>query len=130
MAYADYQYYLQTYFGNAISEADFPRLSVRASEYLDRVTRGRAVADIDNTTAIKKAMCAVAEEMQSVESDGGLDGIASESIGSSSVTYADNSARRMVKERRYERQAAFYLGGTGLMFAGFSSDEYGGGGAD
>nr|DAO55497.1 MAG TPA: YqbG [Caudoviricetes sp.] len=31
MAYADYQYYKNTYLGTAIQEADFPRLALRAS---------------------------------------------------------------------------------------------------
>ena len=126
MPYADYTYYLQTYVGDVIGEADFLRLATRASSFLDRLTFGRAASDTDNTDAIKNAMCAVAEEIYSVEQDGGLDGIASESIGSSSVTYADNSARRMVREARYQNAARQYLGSTGLMYMGFLSGEYGG----
>jgi hypothetical protein len=126
VAYADYTYYTVTYLGNAIAEADFPRLSERASEFVDRTTYGRAADDTDNTTAIKKAMCAIADVMQTVENDGGIDGIQSESIGSSSVTYADNSARRLVMEDRYEQAARRYLGSTGLMYKGFMSGEYGG----
>jgi len=125
MAYADYTYYLQTYVGNAISQADFPRLAARASEQIDRLTFGRAASDTDNTNAIKMAMCAVAEEIQAVENDGGTDAIQSESIGSSSVTYADTSTRRQTKAQRYTNAARTYLGDTGLMFAGFATDEYG-----
>lgn len=42
MAYADYRYYITTYLGTAIQEADFPRLSLRASSFLDYYTQGRA----------------------------------------------------------------------------------------
>ena len=126
MAYADYAFYLQTYVSSTIAEADFLRLATRASEIIDQLTFGRAATDTTNTVAIKKAMCAVADEIYAVESDGGLDGIASESIGSSSVTYAENSARRMVREQRYRNAARLYLARTGLMFGGFASGEYGG----
>lgn len=33
MAYADYEYYKDIYLGTAISEQDFPRLSLRASSF-------------------------------------------------------------------------------------------------
>ena len=127
MAYADYTYYSGTYYGTQIPTGDFTRVSARASEWIDRLTFGRAASDTDNTTAIKKAMCAVADELYIIEQDGGGDGIQSESIGSSSVTYAENSARRMVKEQRLKNAAKIYLGSTGLMYPGFESGEYGSG---
>lgn len=40
MAYADYAYYTTAYLGTTIGEADFPRLSLRASSYLDYYTQG------------------------------------------------------------------------------------------
>lgn len=127
MAYADYTYYTSTYYGTLIPTGDFTRVSARASEWIDRLTFGRAASDIDNTTAIKKAMCAVADDLYSIEQDGGADAIQSESIGSSSITYAENSARRMVKEQRLKNAAKMYLGSTGLMYPGFESGEYGSG---
>lgn len=125
--YADYTYYTGTYYGTTIPTGDFTRLSARASEWIDRLTFGRAASDTDNTTAIKKAMCAVADELYVLEQDGGADAIQSESIGSSSVTYADNSARRATKEQRVKVAAGMYLGLTGLMYPGFESGEYGSG---
>lgn len=126
MAYADYAYYSQTYYGNLINQADFPRLAARASEQIDRLTFGRAASDTDNTEAIKMAMCAVAEALQAVENDGGADAIQSESIGSSSVTYAKNSSRLQTKTQKVTNAARTHLGDTGLMYAGFASGEYGG----
>lgn len=43
MAYADYQYYKNTYLGTAIQETDFPRLALRASSFWTITRRaGRA----------------------------------------------------------------------------------------
>ena len=60
MAYADYEYYTTTYLGTAIKEDDFPRLSLRASSFLDYYTQGQAAQNPD-LDALKMACCAVAE---------------------------------------------------------------------
>ena len=66
MAYADYEYYKNTYLGTAIKEDDFPRLSLRASSFLDYYTQGKAAknADLD---ALKMACCAIAEQYQYID---------------------------------------------------------------
>ena len=63
--YADYAFYTEAFYGSAIAEADFPRLSSRASDFLDYYTRGKAARVTDETvlTALSKACCAVAEAM-------------------------------------------------------------------
>ena len=66
MAYADYPYYKNTYLGTAIQEADFPRLALRASSFLDYYTQGRAGQNQD-VNAVKMACCAVAEQYQSID---------------------------------------------------------------
>ena len=64
MAYADYDFYLNTYFGNAVSEEDFPRLSERASDYVRAATRGISdTVDGWQMDAVKKASCAVADAL-------------------------------------------------------------------
>ena len=98
MAYADYEYYKDTYLGTAIKEADFPRLALRASSFLDYYTQGRAAQNVD-LDALKMACCAVAEQYQyvdtaqslaqksltaSLETDGELQ---SQTVGSWSKTY-------------------------------------------
>ena len=125
MAYADYTHYTDVYLGNAIAEADFPRLALRASAQIDRLTYNRAATDTDNTTAIKNAMCAVAEEIQRQEQSDNVDGITSESQGQYSVSYGTNSNRARSNQTKIVDTAKLWLETTGLMFAGFASGEYG-----
>lgn len=125
MAYADYTHYSTVYLGNAIAEADFPRLALRASAQIDRLTYNRAATDTDNTTAIKNAMCAVAEEIQRQESSDNVDGVTSESQGRYSVAYSANSNKSRTNQQKIEDAAKLWLNSTALMFPGFSYGEYG-----
>lgn len=125
MAYADFTYYSTSFLGIAIAEADFPRLAMEASAVIDRITFGRAATDTENTTAIKNAMCAVAEELLNQRNAGGADGIASESQGQYSVSYLANSSRSKTNLEKLSNAARLWLDGTFLMFAGFSDGEYG-----
>lgn len=91
MAYADWTFYTEVYFGNAIKEDDFPRLAARASDYLDYLTKGLAATKADNEK-VKKAMCALAElDQDESRVTGSVFGeeaqIASESVGSWSQSY-------------------------------------------
>lgn len=136
MAYADYEYYTTTYLGTAIKGDDFPRLSLRASTFLDYYTQGRAAQNSD-LDALKMACCAVAEQYQSIdtaqalaqkslsaslESDGELQ---SQTVGSWSKTYRSggDSAQQALSSVQ-TAQAALgalaqqYLAGTGLLYRG------------
>lgn len=126
MAYADFTIYSDTYMGVAIAQADFPRLALRASEFIDQVTHDRAAAvveaDTDNTAiaSIQMATCAVAEKIQELEVSGGT--LASESVGRGfSATYQS----KLFDDGQLIRVAKKYLGRTGLMYSGFADDEYG-----
>lgn len=66
MVYADYDFYANTYFGRAIAEADFPRLSLRGSQYIDYITQGRAEARAD-LKVVKMCCCELAEQYQTIE---------------------------------------------------------------
>jgi hypothetical protein len=131
ISYADYTYYAGTFLGTAIASADFARLALRASAQIDQLTFNRAAAivtaatDLTTIAAIKDATCAVAEEYQAIEQDGSTGGIVSESVGSYSVSYAENAVKRQSSTQRYTAVARIYLGSTGLMFSGFASGEYG-----
>jgi hypothetical protein len=127
-AYATYSYYSATYLGTAITEANFARLALRASAWIDRLTFQRAATEtvVATVDLIKMATCAVAEEIQTVEADGSADGIQSEAIGQNSVTYATSSTKQLTAGEKYLQAAALYLGSTGLMFPGFASGEYSG----
>ena len=76
MAYCDYDFYTNKYLGNVITEADFPRLSERASEKLDRLTFDRLSISEDGTietldektsTRVKKAVCKIAEILNDID---------------------------------------------------------------
>ena len=131
MSYADFTYYEDTYLGNAIAEADFPRLALRASAQIDNITFNRAAAIITaddpdaDVTAIKNATCAIAEEIQRQESSDNVDGISSESQGRYSVSYSANSNRSRTNQQKIEDAAKLWLNSTALMFPGFSYGEYG-----
>ena len=136
MAYADYEYYTTTYLGTAIKEDDFPRLSLRASSFLDYYTQGRAAQNSD-LDALKMACCAVAEQYQSIdtaqalaqkslsaslESDGELQ---SQTVGSWSKTYRSggDSAQQALSSVQTAKAALGalaqqYLAGTGLLYRG------------
>src|SRR6185436_18454390 len=96
-AYADANYYFNTYLGNEIAESNFPRLALRASAVIDSITFGRAATetDLDIIYLIKDATCAVAEEIQRFQNDGSTDGIASESNSGYSVSYGSGSVKQM-----------------------------------
>lgn len=138
MAYADYAYYTTAYLGTTISEADFPRLSLRASSYLDYYTQGRAGENPD-LDALKMACCAVSEQMQLADiaqetatkslsaslSSAGLGELQSQSVGSWSKTYRSGgeSAQQALTAAQTAKAALTsaanqYLAGTGLLYRG------------
>ena len=68
MAYADFEYYATEFYGTAIDADAFPALAGRASAYVDYVTMNRARnVTGDTMTAVKNAVCALAEVMQDGE---------------------------------------------------------------
>ena len=129
--YAEFSFYTGTYLGNAITEADFQRLALRASTFIDRLTFQRTAAVIETGTdpglinAIQMATCAVAEEIQKNEKrEAGETGvIASEKQGQYAVTYVEADDARQTADARIRKAARFYLAHTPLMFAGFNEDE-------
>lgn len=131
-AYADFTYYSTEYLGTAIASADFPRLALRATAIIDQITFNRAVVIMgantpeSTVTAIQNAVCAVAEEIQTQEQNGNIDGVTNESVGSHSMSYGKGARSAMTNLQKQIEAAKVYLGNTGLMFPGFKSGEYGG----
>lgn len=134
MIYADYDYYCNEYFGNSIKEADFQRLALHASQYIDYITRGRARADIEE---VKMCCCALAEQQQTIEtakelaraslSAGAAGGaeVQSETVGSWSRSYRSTGeiaqAVAEIEENGKTAQldiARRYLTNTGLLYRG------------
>lgn len=71
MAYADYDFYKTSYFGNAVPEPDFMRCAERASDFIDQLTFDRLTDglpdNVQHQKRIKKAVCAAAEILYQVE---------------------------------------------------------------
>ena len=138
MAYADFEYYYTVYLGTAIKEDDFPRLSLRASSFLDYYTQGRAAQNSD-LDALKMACCAVAEQYQYIDTaqalaqkslssslESGESGeLQSQTVGSWSKTYRSggDSAQQALSsvptaKASLASVAQQYLAGTGLLYRG------------
>lgn len=107
MAYADYEFYKNVYFGSAVPESDFARMAERASDWVDVMTFDRLTDGLpENASAqkrIKKAVCELAEIFEKLEqaekkafaaasavdsADGTTGVIVSKSSGAESISYA------------------------------------------
>ncbi len=122
--YADYNFYKSTYFGNKISAEEFNSVMSRASIILDNITLERA-AKLDPSDPLYKsvqlAACAVADVLKDYETEG--DGIRSESVGSYSISYADNSSKTLSVTDKIWQVVKMYLGNSGLMYRGLDENE-------
>lgn len=127
MIYADYSFYTESFLGTVISAEEFPRIALRASQFLDYYTQGRA-ANYADLEAVKMACCAIAERVlvvesanvSAVESVSG-NGLKSESVGSYSVSYetaADKVSAAQSAKESYAAVAREYLAHTGLLYRG------------
>lgn len=111
--YADFEFYSFEYFGN-LDERNFERLSIRARYEIDRITAGRASdAKGKDLEAVKYALCAVVDELYTIEQGGD---IASESNDGISRSYASGMARSKIQ--RINEAARVYLESTNLCFVG------------
>lgn len=70
MAYTDYTFYKERYFGTIIPEADFPRFSEKASDFIDVLTSDRLVDGLPSNeraaVRVQKAVCAVADALYQI----------------------------------------------------------------
>ncbi len=124
--YADYDFYLNCYFGNAIAEDDFPRLSERASDYIRAATKGISdKVDGWQLEAVKKASCAIADILldESIMTSSVFSGeqpVSSETVGGWSRSYRSPSvstAEVSYIESRKKDALLLYLGNL-AAFAG------------
>lgn len=71
MAYADYQFYTTTYYGDTVPESDFDKYAECASDRIDAITFDRLVNGFPEeeraATKVKKAVCAVAEALYQID---------------------------------------------------------------
>lgn len=71
MAYADYQFYTEKYYGDTVPESDFPKYVERASDRIDAITFDRLVNGFPDeeraVTKVKKSVCAVADALYQID---------------------------------------------------------------
>jgi len=115
----DYAFYTGTYKGT-LSEADFNRLAIKASAYLDRVTHDRLAAVVDTAVLelAKLACCSAADAMLANEQGG----VKAESNDGVSVTYVEGSGPAKADGKRLREAVGLFLGGTDLLFRGVDYD--------
>lgn len=109
--YADYEFYTEQFGGSVIPQGAFNRHSLRAGRFLDQVTFGR-IKQV--TLAIQLATCEIAEAHYNAQEHEGKE-IASESVGSQSITYV--ATGKQFEAKCYDL-AKLYLGGTNLLYRG------------
>ena len=71
MAYADYQFYTEKYYGDTVPESDFQKYAERSSDRIDAITFGRLANGFPEeeraVTKVKKAVCAVADALYQID---------------------------------------------------------------
>ena len=71
MAYANYEFYKTSFYGNVVPESDFMRCAEQASDFIDVLTFDRLAdglpADERQQKRIKKAVCSLAELMYQID---------------------------------------------------------------
>lgn len=131
--YADYDFYLNTYFGNSISGEDFQRLSTRASDYIRSATQGLSDKVEDwQLEAVKKASCAIAdvlldEEIMAAGAFSGEQTVSSETVGAWSRSYGSSSistASAQYNEKRKTDALTLYLKGLPAFASMFGVRSY------
>ncbi len=125
MAYADYEYYTNTFYGTTIPGISFDQYAAQASDYIDRMTMNRA-ASYTGGDEVKKACCACAEQMFMLGStraalvrSGGS--VASETVGKHSVSYRSPSETIALLEKQMRDVVTGYLLHTGLLYRGINN---------
>lgn len=126
--YADYEYYIETFYGNVLTSENFDRYASKAGDFIDYITFGKAASNAD-LPAVKKCCCALAEQYMAIEavkvaasakvtSDGI---IASETVGSHSRSFrngVDGAQAVSAAEAELGNIARRYLLPTGLLYRG------------
>jgi hypothetical protein len=111
MAYADHEFYSQTYHGDALDDAVSAKWLDAASDELDALTFGRLICHFPTVEAhavkVKKAVCAIAEALYYIDiqrqaaaahkadSGGYCGAVSSVTSGKESVSYAVGTAATM-----------------------------------
>lgn len=113
MAYTDYQFYKNKYFGDTVPEDSFDKYEDMASDRIDRITFDRLVYGLPENerdkTKVQKAVCAVSDALYQIDQirksnmeavgtvkreDGTVTGkaVSSVSSGSESISYVTGTS--------------------------------------
>lgn len=115
------EYYSDAYKGRLDAEQAVPFLA-RAELILDEITSGRAKDAVGNpefSAKIFTTICEIAEIIASSDEERPPVGVASETVGAHSITYADGAdGGESSIFRQCLRVARKYLGSTGLLYRG------------
>ena len=129
MIYADYNFYVSSFYGNVIPEEEYAAAALRASQFLDYYTMNRATQQPELET-LKLACCALAEEYHSIitaarqqsQTMAGDGEMQSQTVGGYSVTYRSRgealSEASAQAQSRLAQVARQYLAHTGLLYRG------------
>ena len=133
MAYADYTFYISTFYGNTIPETSFNKYSDMATDELNHMTLGNigSISSLASAqqTKVKKAMCSLADVMygidQQINNANTTDNVKSKSSGGESISYgtAETIMTKAASDDVFRRHLYYdavktYLSGTGYLYAG------------
>lgn len=126
MSYVEYDYYVKTFKGEPVNDADFPFLLMRAEEIIEEMTRYRLtpvsfLAMPEWTqNKVKAAVCAEIEYLDAgggADMDIGLD-LQSASLGKFNYSRAASDAGGGSAQSLYAPRAIRLLAPTGLLYRG------------
>lgn len=121
MSYATYEFYTETYYGDVLDEENFDKYASRASDYIDRLTMNKAKSYDDADGLLAKACCVAAEQLSAIHAarlSAGSGELASESVGSHSVSYRSGVEVAAALEKDMRNLVESYLLTTGLLYRG------------
>lgn len=128
-----YEFYVNTYYGDAIGKSAFPKWLSRATDKLMDLTYGNIIDDTyaEYESEIQKATCALMDLMYQIETATRTamakdeTNVKSRSSGGESITYGDTDtlitkvlSDKAAQNRLMYDTVAEYLSGTGLLYAG------------
>ena len=125
MPYVDREYYVGTFKGEPVDDADFPSLCMRAEELIEEMTRYRVtpvtVLTMPETVQerVKMAVCA---QIEYLDANGGADmdnGADLQSAGLGKFNYTRSvGANGSTEQSMYAPRAIRLLAPTGLLYRG------------
>jgi hypothetical protein len=121
----DFDYYKNSYLGDAIEEIDFAKLIKRARPFISQFTFGRVDKledDYEYVDKVRDCLCSISEVIAEFTTESGVEHapIASESVGGvwsrTYVTGSDSESNSLATT--IKSKVNLYLANTDLLYAG------------